>query len=45
MVSMNILIFHENNVELVPQKENFKSGKIRTAMKYIIYKEQYLQVT
>ena len=45
MVSMNILIFHQSNVELVPQKENLKGAKMRTVMKFTIYIEQYLQVT
>ena len=35
---MSILVFHQSNVELLPQKENFKGAKIRTAMKYILYK-------
>ena len=38
MVSMSILVFHQSNVELLPQKKNFKDAKIRTAVKYIIYK-------
>ena len=42
---MSVLIFHQSNVELVTQKENFKCTKIRTVMKYIIEIEQYLQVT
>ena len=45
MVSMSILVFHQSNVELLPQKENFKGAEIRTAMKYIIQIEQNLQVT
>ena len=33
---MSILEFHQSNVELLPQKENFKGAKIRTAMKYYV---------
>ena len=44
MVSMSILVFYQSNVELLPQKENFKGAKIRTAMKYTIL-EQLLLVT
>ena len=45
MVSMSILVFHQSNVELLSQKENFKGAKIRTVMKYILYIEQHLQMT
>ena len=34
MVSVSILVFHQSNGELLPQKENFNGGKIITAMKY-----------
>ena len=36
MANKNTLAFHQSNVELLPQKKNFKGTKIRTAMKYMI---------
>ena len=32
LVSKSIIIFHQSNVELVLQKDNFEGAKIRTCM-------------
>ena len=36
LVRKSILVFHESNVELIQQKDNFKGAKIRTVKNCII---------